>query len=166
MNNAGELTSQIFNNICIFIGIDIEHPITHVHIQNDIVKLFIKWLQLIVRKLFIKLKLITFVWEHAILYIASLFRIKLSIYHNFFIYNLFLIYHQIYFIYEFCSKKNKYYQILINILKEPPILHFPWHGEDALTLSFEYRSWGTRGILINQWPRWDFFSHRNPLDLN
>jgi hypothetical protein len=58
LDNAGELTSQAFNNFCIFIGIDVEYPIAHVHTQNGLAESFIKRLQLIVRPLLIELKLL------------------------------------------------------------------------------------------------------------
>ena len=31
LDNAGEFTSQIFNDYCMSIGIDVEHPVAHVH---------------------------------------------------------------------------------------------------------------------------------------
>lgn len=33
LDNAGELTSQAFNDYCISTGITIEHPVAHVHID-------------------------------------------------------------------------------------------------------------------------------------
>ena len=34
LDNAGEFTSQTLNDYCMSIGINIEHPIAHVHTQN------------------------------------------------------------------------------------------------------------------------------------
>ena len=31
LDNAGEFTSQTFNNFCMSIGINVEHSVTHVH---------------------------------------------------------------------------------------------------------------------------------------
>ena len=38
-----------------YIGIDVEHPIAHVHTQNGLAKSFIKHLQLIARPLLMRL---------------------------------------------------------------------------------------------------------------
>jgi len=34
IDNVGEFTSHAFNEYCISIGIEVEHPIAHVHTQN------------------------------------------------------------------------------------------------------------------------------------
>ena len=47
LDNAGEFTSQIFIDYCMLVGINIEHPVAHTHIQNGLAELFIKRLQLI-----------------------------------------------------------------------------------------------------------------------
>lgn len=54
LDNAGEFSSQAFDYYCLSVGINVEHPITHVHTQNDLAELFIKRVQLIVRPLLIK----------------------------------------------------------------------------------------------------------------
>ncbi len=36
LDNAGEFTSQTFNDYCTSIGIGVEHPVAHVHIQNGL----------------------------------------------------------------------------------------------------------------------------------
>ena len=51
LDNAGEFTSQTFNNCCMSIGINIEHPVAHVYTQNILAESFIKRLQLIARPL-------------------------------------------------------------------------------------------------------------------
>ena len=45
LDNAGEFTSKTFDEYCRSVGIDIEHPIPHVHTQNGLVESFIKRLQ-------------------------------------------------------------------------------------------------------------------------
>ena len=44
LDNASEITSQIFHDYCISLGINIEHHVTHVHTQNDLVESFIRHL--------------------------------------------------------------------------------------------------------------------------
>jgi len=83
-----------------YIGIDVEYLITHVHAQNDLEKSFIKCLKLIVRSLPMKSKLLTFIWGHIILHATSLVILDQMLTINILICNLFLVYHQIYFIYE------------------------------------------------------------------
>ena len=36
LDNAGEFTSQTFDDYCMSIGIDVEHPVPHVHTQNGL----------------------------------------------------------------------------------------------------------------------------------
>ena len=72
LDNAGEFTSQSFNNYCMSIGISVEHPLAHVHTQNGLAESLIKRLQLIARLLLLKSKLPISAWEHAILHAASL----------------------------------------------------------------------------------------------
>ena len=36
LDNSGEFTSQTFNNYCMSIGINIEHPTAHIHTQNGL----------------------------------------------------------------------------------------------------------------------------------
>ena len=42
LDNAGEFTSQAFNDYCISTGIIIEHPVAHVHTQNGLAESLIK----------------------------------------------------------------------------------------------------------------------------
>lgn len=53
------------------IGIDVEHPVAHVHTQNGLVESLIKRLQLIARPLLMKSKLPISASGHAILHSAS-----------------------------------------------------------------------------------------------
>ena len=45
LDNAGEFTSQTFNDYCVSTGITLEHSISHVHTHNSIAESFIKRLQ-------------------------------------------------------------------------------------------------------------------------
>ncbi|KAL0552297.1 hypothetical protein IC582_011405 [Cucumis melo] len=63
-------------------GINIEHPVAHVHTQNDLVESFIKHLQLIARPLLMRAKVPLSIWGPAILHAASLIRIRPS-YHKY-----------------------------------------------------------------------------------
>ena len=51
LDNAGEFISQAFSDYYMYIGITVEHHVAHVHIQNGLVELLIKRLQLIARTL-------------------------------------------------------------------------------------------------------------------
>ena len=83
LDNAGEFTSQAFNDYCMSIGIIVEHPVAYVHTQNDLAESFIKRLQLIARPLLMRTKLPTSAWGHAILHAAALIRIRPTNYHEF-----------------------------------------------------------------------------------
>jgi hypothetical protein len=41
LNNVGEFTSQAFDTFYTSIGIDVKHPIAHVHTQNGLAESFI-----------------------------------------------------------------------------------------------------------------------------
>jgi len=66
-----------------FIGIDVDYLVAQVHTQNGLAESFIKCLQLIVRPLLMKSKLLTSVWGHVILHATSLVRIRQNIYHKY-----------------------------------------------------------------------------------
>ncbi|KAI3506492.1 hypothetical protein L1887_28853 [Cichorium endivia] len=72
LDNAGEFTSQAFNDYCMSVEIIVEHPVAHVHTQNGLAESLIKRLQLIARPLIMRTKLPVSVWGHAILHAASL----------------------------------------------------------------------------------------------
>ncbi|KAJ9548209.1 hypothetical protein OSB04_020752 [Centaurea solstitialis] len=76
LDNAGEFTSQIFNDYCMSIGIKVEHPVAHVHTQNGLAESLIKRLQMIARPMIMKSKLPISAWDHAILHAATLIRIR------------------------------------------------------------------------------------------
>ena len=54
------------------IGIDVEHPVAHVHTQNGLAESFIKHLQLITRLMLMKTKLPVSRMGHAILHAVVL----------------------------------------------------------------------------------------------
>ncbi|KAM1174963.1 hypothetical protein ACFX19_028018 [Malus domestica] len=76
LDNAGEFTSQTYDDYCLALGIDIEHPVPYVYTQNGLAEAFIKRLQLIARTLLMKTKLPVSAWGHAILHAASLVRLR------------------------------------------------------------------------------------------
>jgi hypothetical protein len=82
LDNASEFSSQAFNEYCMSIGIDIEHPVAHVHTQNGLAESFIKRLNLIARPLLMRCKLPISTWGHAILHAATLIRIRPTSYHD------------------------------------------------------------------------------------
>ncbi|GJY77293.1 disease resistance CC-NBS-LRR class family protein [Tanacetum coccineum] len=83
LDNAGEFTSQSFNDFCMSIGITVEHPVAHVHTQNGLAESLIKRLQLIARPLLMKSKLPSSAWGHAILHAAALIRLRPSASHKY-----------------------------------------------------------------------------------
>ncbi|WRX33960.1 Reverse transcriptase [Theobroma cacao] len=72
LDNAGEFTSQAFNEYCMSIEINVEQSVSHVHTQNGLVESLIKCLKLIARLLLMKFKLPISAWGHAILHATSL----------------------------------------------------------------------------------------------
>ena len=82
LDNAGEFSSQTFLDYCMPIGIDVQHPVDHVHSQNGLVESFIKRLQLIARPLLLKSKLPLSTWGHAIIHAANLIRLSPTTNHD------------------------------------------------------------------------------------
>ena len=76
LDNAGEFTSQAFNDYCMSIGINVEHLVAHVHTQNGLAESLIKHLQLIARPILMRTKLPISAWGHAIMHAAALVRIR------------------------------------------------------------------------------------------
>ncbi|KAJ9544551.1 LOW QUALITY PROTEIN: hypothetical protein OSB04_024258 [Centaurea solstitialis] len=66
LDNAGEFTSQAFNDYCMSVGIVVEHSVAHVHTQNGLAESLIKRLQLIARPLIMRTKLPVSIWVHII----------------------------------------------------------------------------------------------------
>lgn len=83
LDNAGEFSSQDFDDYCLSVGIKVEHPVAYVHTQNGLAESFIKRLQLIARPLLMKTKLSTTAWGHAILHATSLIRLRPTHYNKY-----------------------------------------------------------------------------------
>ena len=77
LDNAGEFSSQAFLDYCMFIGIDVQYSIAHVHTHNGLAESFIKRLQLIARPLLLNTKLSLSTWGHAIIHAAYLISLHL-----------------------------------------------------------------------------------------
>ncbi|XP_004301938.1 PREDICTED: uncharacterized protein LOC101304199 [Fragaria vesca subsp. vesca] len=76
LDNAGEFTSKTFDDYCMSIGIEVEHPVPHVHTQNGLAEATIKRLQLISRALVMCTNLPIASWGYAILHAALLIRFR------------------------------------------------------------------------------------------
>ena len=83
LDNAGEFTSQAFNEYCMSMGVKVEHSVAHVHTQNGLAESFIKRIQLIARPLLMKSKLPVSAWGHAVLHATELIRIRPSSEHRY-----------------------------------------------------------------------------------
>ena len=81
-DNASEFSSQTFLDYCMSIGIDVQHPVAHVHVQNGLGESFIKRLQLIARPLLLKSKLPLSAWGHAIIHAGNLIRLRPTANHD------------------------------------------------------------------------------------
>ena len=64
------------------IGINVEHPVPHVHTQNGLAESLIKRLKMVARTMIMKSKLPASAWGHAILHAATLIRIRPTSYHT------------------------------------------------------------------------------------
>ena len=82
LDNAGEFISKAFDDYCMSVGIEVEHPIAHVHTQNGLAEAFIKRLQLIAQPLLMRTKLPIYSWGHAILHAIALVCIRPSVNHQ------------------------------------------------------------------------------------
>ncbi|KAG7594482.1 Integrase catalytic core [Arabidopsis thaliana x Arabidopsis arenosa] len=83
LDNAGEFTSQAFNDYCMSMGVSVEHPVAHVHTQNGLAESFIKRIQLIARPLLMRSELPVAAWGHAVLHASELIRIRPSSEHKY-----------------------------------------------------------------------------------
>ena len=72
LDNAGEFTSKTFDDYRMSVGVEVEHPLPHVHTQNSLAEAFIKCLQMIARSFAIRTKLLIDAWGYTILYAAKL----------------------------------------------------------------------------------------------
>ncbi|KAK9948438.1 hypothetical protein M0R45_004012 [Rubus argutus] len=76
LDNAAEFTSKTFDDYCMTLGIEVEHPVAYVHTQNGLAEAFIKRLQMIARTLVMRTKLPVSAWGYAILHAAALVRLR------------------------------------------------------------------------------------------
>ena len=83
LDNASKFPSKAFDDYCMSIKIDVEHPVAYTHTQNGLTESFIKRLQMIARPLLMKTKLPVSTWGHAILHSASLVRMRPTAYHKY-----------------------------------------------------------------------------------
>ncbi|GJT50146.1 disease resistance CC-NBS-LRR class family protein [Tanacetum coccineum] len=83
LDNAGEFTSQTFNDYCMSIGISVEHSVAHVHTQNGLAESLIKRIQMIARPMIMKAKLPVYAWGYAVLHVATLIRIRPMSHHTY-----------------------------------------------------------------------------------
>ena len=56
MDNIGEFTSKSFDAYYASLGIEVEHPVPHVHTQNELAESMIKRIQIITRTLILRTK--------------------------------------------------------------------------------------------------------------
>jgi len=84
-DNTGEITSHVFHEYCISIGIEVEHLVAYVHTQNKLAKSILKCLKLVARPLLTRANLPMATWRYAILHVSLLIRIKPTSYHKYFI---------------------------------------------------------------------------------
>ena len=82
LDNAGKFSSQTFLDYCMSIGINVQHPVAHVHSQNGLAESFIKRLQLIARPLLLKTKFPLSAWGHAIIHGVNLIRLRPTATHD------------------------------------------------------------------------------------
>ena len=76
------LVNSHLKHSLIIVGIDVQHPVAHVHSQNGLAESFIKRLQLIAIPLLLKTKLPLLAWGHAIIRAANLIRLRPTANHN------------------------------------------------------------------------------------
>lgn len=70
-----------FNDYYLAIEIDIEHHVAYTHIENGLIKSFIKCLKFISRPLIINSKFPFTIWGHNIMHIAALIQIRPFLYY-------------------------------------------------------------------------------------
>ncbi|KAM2732015.1 hypothetical protein EV2_035618 [Malus domestica] len=76
LDNAREFTSKTFDDYYMSVEVEVEHLVPYVYTQNDLVKAFIKRLQIIARSFVIRTKLPITAWGYAILHVAKLVRLR------------------------------------------------------------------------------------------
>lgn len=66
MESVGKFISNSFDEYCATLGINVEHPVAHVHTQNELAKSLINRIQIIARTLLIRCKLTSEAWSRAL----------------------------------------------------------------------------------------------------
>jgi len=82
-DNTSVITSHAFHEYSISIGIEVKHPIAHVHTQNILVESLLKRLKLVVRPLLMRVNLPMATWGYATLHVTLLIHIKTTSYHKY-----------------------------------------------------------------------------------
>ena len=94
LDNAGVFTSKTFDDYCMSIGIDVEHPVPHVHTQNGLAEAAIKRIQMVTRTLVMRTNLSLFTWGYAIFHAALLIRFRPTTNQPFYAYQMVTGYEQ------------------------------------------------------------------------
>jgi hypothetical protein len=76
MDNAKEFRSQVFEDYCTAMGINLTYSVPYEHSQNGLAEAFIKKIQLIARPLLLHANLPATLWGHAVLHAAALLRLR------------------------------------------------------------------------------------------
>lgn len=88
LDNAGEFTSKVFDDYCMSIGIDVKHPVPHVHTQNGLTEATIKRLQMVARTLVMRTNMHISAWGYTILHAALLIHFRPTVDQSFSAYQL------------------------------------------------------------------------------
>ena len=82
IDNAGEFRSKAFDDYRLAMGINVEHSVPHVHIQNGLAESLIKRIKWSARPLLQNCRLPTSCWGHAVLHAAALIQLRPTAYHD------------------------------------------------------------------------------------
>jgi hypothetical protein len=82
VDNAGEFTSQAFDDFCITVGIDVQYQVPHVHFQNGIGESLIKRIQMIARTLLMQANFPASAWDHVVLHATALLQYRPSAFND------------------------------------------------------------------------------------
>jgi hypothetical protein len=80
LDNATKLSSRIFNDYYMARGIEVQHSVPYVHIQNGLAESLIKRIKLIARPLLYNCNLPITYWGHAVLHAAELIQLRPTAY--------------------------------------------------------------------------------------
>jgi hypothetical protein len=82
LDNAIEFSSRAFNDYCMAQEIEVQYSLSYVHTQNGLAEYLIKRIKLIARPLLHNCNLPIICWGHAILHVADLIQLRLTVYHS------------------------------------------------------------------------------------